>query len=79
MSTLETCSLSDDDDDEDDENDFTPTPSTSSCIIKYANNEEPWRLNQQHFYGDEYFFQDRDEKHQTDGTSTCSVSIERYI
>ncbi|CAO3616387.1 unnamed protein product [Mucor fragilis] len=77
MSTLETCSLSDDDDDEDDENDFTPTPSTSSCIIKYANNEEPWRLNQQHFYGDEYFFQDRDEKHQTDGTSTCSVSIER--
>ncbi|KAL9553480.1 hypothetical protein MBANPS3_003274 [Mucor bainieri] len=79
MSTLESCSLSDDDDDdeEDDDNDFTPTPSMSSCTLKYANKEEPWRLNPLHFNGDEYFFQDRDEKHQTDDTSNCSISIER--
>lgn len=78
VSTLESCSLSDDDD-EYDENDFTPTPSTSSCTLKYANREEPWRLNPSHFNGDEYFFQDRDEKHQTDDTSDRSISIERYI
>lgn len=78
VSTLESCSLSDDDD-EYDENDFTPTPSTSSCTFKYANREEPWRLNPSHFNGDEYFFQDRDEKHQTDDTSDRSISIERYI
>ncbi|KAL7322289.1 hypothetical protein PS15p_211928 [Mucor circinelloides] len=76
VSTLESCSLSDDDD-EYDENDFTPTPSTSSCTLKYANREEPWRLNPSHFNGDEYFFQDRDEKHQTDDTSDRSISIER--
>lgn len=71
VSTLESCSISDDEDDDD----FTPTPSTSSCTIQSFCKEEPWRLNPLHFDGNEYFFQDRDEKHQND--NNCSISVER--